>query len=106
MNWPLLLSVWENYFYDDWETTDPLFSYLIRLWDPYTVDRFADNCNAKVQHFKLLAFEYFESRRFFNMLGNNYLVPPVYLLPKVIKHLRVSKTQGTLIVPNWSSATL
>ena len=31
---------------------------------------------------------------------NTYLVPPVYLVLKVIKHLRVSNSQGTLVVPH------
>ena len=32
---------------------------------------------------------------------NNYLVPAIYLVPKVIKRLQSSKGQGTLVVPFW-----
>ena len=36
---------------------------------------------------------------------NNYLVPPMYLVTKAIKHLQSSKGQGTLVVPFWPSAS-
>ena len=36
---------------DDWETTQVLFQYLNVNWGPHTVDRFADNKNAKVSPF-------------------------------------------------------
>ena len=35
---------------------------------------------------------------------NNWLVPPIYLVPKVIQHLRLNRAFGTLIVPKWRSA--
>jgi len=35
---------------------------------------------------------------------NNFLVPPVYLVPRVLKHMQVSKCEGTLVVPYWPSA--
>ena len=37
--------------YDDWETTQVLFQYLNDIWGPHTIDRFADNKNAKVSRF-------------------------------------------------------
>lgn len=35
---------------------------------------------------------------------NNWLVPPVSLVPRVIRHLFVCRSMGTLIVPKWVSA--
>ena len=35
---------------------------------------------------------------------NNWLVPPVFLLPRVIRHLTHCKALGTLIVPKWISS--
>ena len=35
---------------------------------------------------------------------NNYLVPLVHCVPKVIEHLRYHVTQGVLVVPYWPSA--
>ena len=37
--------------YDDWETTQALFQHLNVIWSPRTIDRFADNKNAKVSCF-------------------------------------------------------
>ena len=38
----------KSYDFDDWKTTDTLFHYLNSLWGPFTIDRFADNKNAKL----------------------------------------------------------
>ena len=35
---------------------------------------------------------------------NNWLVPPVSLVPRVIRHLFVCRSMGTLIAPKWVSA--
>ena len=37
---------------------------------------------------------------------NNWLVPPVSLVPWVIRHLLECKAMGTLIVPKWASVTI
>ena len=35
---------------------------------------------------------------------NNWLLPPVSLVPRVIRHLFLCRSMGTLIVPKWVSA--
>jgi hypothetical protein len=35
---------------------------------------------------------------------NNFLVPPIYSVVRVIKHLVYCKAIGTLIIPRWVSA--
>ena len=95
----------KSYDFDDWETTGTLFHYLNRLWGPFTIDRFADNKNTKLKKSnskfwcpdtsKVDAF----TIRWEN--NDNYLVPPTYLVHKVIKHPQSSKGQGTLVVPFW-----
>ena len=35
---------------------------------------------------------------------NNWLFPPPYLIPKILKHLEFSKATGTLVAPMWTSA--
>ena len=34
---------------------------------------------------------------------NNWLFPPVYLTPRVIRHAQATAAKGTLIVPQWIS---
>ena len=100
----------KSYDFDDWETTDTLFHYLNSLWGPFTIDRFADNKNAKLKKFnsKFWCPDDTSQVDAFTIgweNDNNYLVPPNYLLPRVIKHLQSSKGQGTLVVPFWPSAS-
>ena len=85
--------------YDDWETAEFLFKEL---------DRFADNRNAKLKKFNpkrwcsdtaaVDAFSQDWSK------DNNYLVPPIHLIAKVIDHLIITKSVGTHVVPWWPSA--
>ena len=35
---------------------------------------------------------------------NNYLIPPIYLIPRVIAHIKRSSSKGVLVSPYWSSA--
>ena len=35
---------------------------------------------------------------------NNWLCPPIYLVPRVIRHAQYTKAKGTLIVPQWVSS--
>jgi len=84
------------------------FQELDAQWGPHTVDRFASYYNKQLSRF---------NSRFWNpgsesvdaftcdwALDNNWLCPPVYLIPRVIQHARNCRAQGTLIVPEWSSA--
>ncbi|CAC5371828.1 unnamed protein product [Mytilus coruscus] len=77
---------------------------------PYTVDRFASSRNAKLERFNSLfwnvnteAVDCFTQ----NWCGeNNWIVPPIYLVLRAIKHeIACKKLKGTLIVPKWISAT-
>ena len=93
---------------DSWSVNDSIFNYFNRLWGPYTFDRFADNSNTKCPRFNsklncpdssgINAFLFDWSR------DNNWLVPPVSLLPSTILHLRSCRAVGTLVAPKWLSA--
>ena len=84
------------------------FSLVENIWGPHSVDRFANSHNRKLPKF----FSHFwnpdseEVDAFcFDWAGeNNWLVPPVSLVPRVIRHLFVCKFMGKLIVPKWVSA--
>ena len=76
----------KSYDFDDWETTDTLFHYLNSLWGPFTIDRFADNKNAKLKKFNSKFCcpdtSHIDAFTIGWENGNNYLVPPTYLVPE------------------------
>ena len=94
--------------HDDWETTPEFFEYLHESWGPFTIDRFADEQNAKITRFNskfhcpksegVNAFHFSWARE------NNYLVPPVHLVPDTLKHLQFYQGRGVLVVLYWESA--
>ena len=95
--------------YDDWAVTRSFFHKIDTIWGPHTVDRFANDQNTKLPRF---------NSRFWNPLSetvdsftiewtgeNNWLVPPIHLIPRVLHHLQASQACGTLIVPKWQSSS-
>ena len=78
---------------------------------PISIDRFADQQNAKHERFnskyhcpKSEGVDAFTK----DWSGQiNLLVPPIFLIPKTIRHLLTSKkgTIGILVAPLWPSAT-
>ena len=84
------------------------FRSLDRLWGPHLVDRFASEKTKQLDRF---------CSRFLNpgceaadaftvsWTGvNNWLFPPPFLVPRVLRHMSVGKEDGTLLVPEWRSA--
>ncbi|XP_072043483.1 uncharacterized protein, partial [Amphiura filiformis] len=94
--------------FDDWGVSRPFFDFMNSLWGPYSVDRFADPINAKMGKFnskfwcpgtaQVDAFSLDWSS------DNNWLVPPISAIPAVLRHIKVCKAQGTLVVPMWPSS--
>ena len=95
--------------HDDWSVHPDNFQRLERMWGPHTVDRFASLFNSQLPRF---------NSRFWNpgseavdaftcdWLGeNNWWCPPVYLVPRVLRHVQATRATGTLLVPKWPSAT-
>ena len=93
---------------DDWGVSIYFFNHVDGIWGPHSVDRFANSHNSKLTRFcsrywnpgceGVDAFCY-------DWVGeNNWLVPPVSLVPRVIRHLAHCKAVGTLIVPEWVSS--
>lgn len=80
----------------------------ISVWGPHTVDRFASLNSKQLDRFcsKWLC-PGCESVDAFTLSWsgeNNWLVPPVYLISRVLKHMSYYREFGTLIVPYWPSA--
>ena len=84
------------------------FRSLDKLWGPHLVDRFASEKTKQLDRF---------CSRFLNpgceaadaftvsWAGvNNWLFPPPFLVPRVLRHMSVGKEDGTLLVPEWRSA--
>ena len=84
------------------------FQNISEIWGKLTIDRFANNDNIKTEKFNskyccsgtsnVNAFTVSWSGR------NNCLVPPIYLIPRVIAHIKRSSSKGVLVLPYWLSA--
>ena len=85
-----------------WGVKDSYFQTVNSIWVPFTVDCFANSVNAKVPRFYSLFFQP-------ECLGvdalavdwggeNCWLVPPVYLIPRVLVHFSSASLVGF-----WSS---
>ena len=93
---------------DDWGISDQVFSFFDELWGPHTVDRFASYYNKKVARFNSRyhnpGCEAVDAFTVDWKEDNNWVVPPIFLIPRVIKHMESTKAVGTLICPCWYSA--
>ena len=94
---------------EDWGVSDEFFQFMNQMWGPYSFDRFANEENNKVVNFnskfwceKTSGVDAFTQ----NWQGhNNWLLPPIKLVSKAILHSIACKSEGTLIVPHWPSAS-
>lgn len=93
---------------DDWSIDTRTFIFIQSKFGPFTIDRFSDNVNRKLPRFNSKHFcpESLCVNAFTdNWSGeNNWLCPPVSLVGSVIKHLKLCKACGTLLVPIWKSS--
>ena len=94
--------------YDDWGIDPAVFDLIDSRWGPHTVDRFASKHNAKLNRFNSRFLDYnTEAVDAFTVDWqgeNNYLCPPVYLVPRVLRHAQACRCVGSLVVPEWPSA--
>ena len=78
-----------------------VFQMLDCKWGPHNLDRFACSYNTKVSRY---------NSRFYqpgteNWDGeNNWILPPISQISRVISHARACKTIGTLAIPMWKSS--
>jgi hypothetical protein len=94
--------------FDDWSINQDIFLMCDKKWGPFTFDRFANDKNKKVEKFNsrfwvpgtcgvdAFAFDWSSE--------NNWIVPPVLLISRVINHIMICKAKGVLIAPKWKSA--
>lgn len=94
--------------FDDWAVADNVFKMFNNRWGKLTFDRFADHKNHKVDRFNsrfwvpgtngVDAFAFDWSGE------NNWIVPPVGLVCRVINHMFNCRAKGVMVVPKWKSA--
>ena len=93
--------------FDDWCTTQWFFAHLDHIWRPHTVDRFANAFNAHLprfnSRFRVPGTEAVDAFSVSWAAENNWLVPPIHCIIRVIQHLLVCSAFGTLVVPYWPS---
>ena len=94
---------------DDWQLSPNFFAFLSKKWGPFTIDRFADNENAKLKRFNSkYACPNTEACNAFSQNWeneNNLFVPPISEIPRVIKRLKVGYVRGVLVLPYWKSSS-
>ena len=94
--------------FDDYSLHDEVFFHLESLWGPHSVDRFACSYNAKLPRFNSRFVQPgAEAVDAFTQdwsLENNWLLPPISLIGRVLNHMKDCKAVGTLVVPLWKSA--
>jgi len=85
-----------------------IFSLLDALWGPHSVDRFANPSNAQLERFNSRFWspgsEAVDAFTCTWAGENNWWCPPVYLIPRVIRHAQSTCCKGTLIIPQWVSS--
>ena len=94
--------------FDDWSVSTDFFAYVSSLFGPFTVDRFASPDSAKCARFYSKFWcpgtEGVDAFSVDWAGENNWLVPPIYLISRLIFHLEVCGARGVLVIPKWLSA--
>ena len=93
---------------DNWSIDNDSFRLINNLYGPFTVDRFANNLNRKLKCFnsKYHCPGTSHVNAFTDDWSNdlNWLCPPISSIGSVIRHLKLCKAKGTLLVPVWPSS--
>ena len=93
---------------DDWSIHPTVFQQLELLWGSHTINRFANHLNNQLPRFNSRFWNpYSETVDAFtcNWVGeSNWLCPPPFLIPRVIRYTLQTGANGTVIVPRWPSA--
>ena len=93
---------------DSWGIDRETFEFINSQYGDFTVDRFADDRNKKLPTFN--SRYYCPGTSHVNTFTanwsgeNNWLSPPISLIGSAIRHLKLCKGVGTLLVPVWESS--
>jgi len=93
---------------DNWSIDNETFNFIESNYETFTVDRFSDDLNNKVDKFNsefhcpgssgVNTFTEDWKHEF------NWVCPPIYLIGEALEHFRVCKAKGVLFVPEWKSS--
>ena len=92
---------------DDWGIESTVYRALDEKFGPHDFDRFANAENKRCKSFNSLNWE--KGSRGVDALNfdwkgyNNWVVPPPYMLAKVVGHMLACGAEGTVIMPEWPS---
>ena len=93
---------------DDWMLNPAHFRELDMLWGPHTIDRFASFNSKQLPRFcarwQCPGCETVDSFTVGWDDENNWIVPPIYCISRIIRHMSFGREAGTLVVPLWTSA--
>ena len=94
---------------NDYMLDPAYFNYIDALWGPHTTDRFAGLKTKQLERYCSRYYNpgYVAADAFtVSWSGEvNWLFPPPYLVPRVLRHMSAGRKNGTLIVPEWHSAS-
>jgi len=98
----------------DYTLIENWVAWLERYWGPHDVDRFASNAENCVVYSGAFNSQYGSSDKGWEWADaltlhwgrlNNWVHPPYMLIDRVLDHCIACKARGTLIVPDWPSAS-
>ena len=93
---------------NDYMLDPACFRYIDQLWGPHTVDRFASLQTRQLERFcsryRNPRCEAVDAFTISWLRENNWIFPPPYLIPRVLKHMSAGGEIGTLLLPRWPSA--
>lgn len=94
--------------FDDYTLNDDVFHVLDCKWGPLTVDRFSCSYNAKLLRYNSRFYQPgAEAVDAFTQnweCENNWILPPLSQISRVIAHMRSCNAEGTLVIPLWKSS--
>ena len=93
---------------NDYMLSPEIFAALDILWGPHTTDRFSSFKPRQIPCFcsrwRNPGAEVIGALSVSWSSESNWVVPPPFLVPKVLKHMLRYGADGTLIAPHWASA--
>ena len=93
---------------DNWGVDPETFRYIEQCFGKFSIDRFADDLNRKCDRFNTkFICPGSESVNCFTCDWSqdfNWVCPPISMIGDALKHVKLCKAKGVLLVPMWTSS--